>query len=270
MDRYILTIGSFKIEWYSVLIIIGAMLAITLIMKEAKRYNYQTDFVFNMCFWAIIFGIIGARLYYVLFNFSMYKDNLLDIFKVWEGGLAIHGGIIAGLITIIIYCKKYKIRTIRMLDFIVPALILAQAIGRWGNFFNSEAHGAATTLAHLQELHIPEFIIKGMNISGIYYTPTFLYESLWCILGFIILLIIRRLKITKVGQPTAIYLMWYSIGRFFIEGMRTDSLMMGGFKVAQIVSVIMFISGLIIIMITSRKGRYEDLYDQDENQVVRF
>ena len=269
MDRYLFTIGNFKVEWYSVLIIVGAFLAIIMIMKEAKRHNYPTDFVFNMCFWAIIFGIIGARLYYVLFNLDSYT-NFWDIFKIWEGGLAIHGGIIFGLLTCLIYCKKYKARLVRLLDFVAPALLLAQAIGRWGNFFNQEAHGAATTLEHLQNLHIPQFIIDGMNIGGIYYEPTFLYESLWCLIGLIIILIVRRISITKVGQPTAVYLMWYGIGRFVIEAMRTDSLMLGGFKVAQIVSVIMIIIGLLMLMITSRKGRYEDLYDQDSTNAVRF
>ncbi len=269
MSRYILTIGNFKLEWYSLLIVIGATLGIYMILKEAKRYKYPTDFVFNLCFWTIIMGIIGARVYYVLFNLNLYS-NFLDIFKIWEGGLAIHGGIIFGLITCIIYCKKYNIRTIRMLDFIVPSLLLAQAIGRWGNFFNQEAHGAVTSLQHLQNLHIPQFIIDGMNIGGVYYEPTFFYESLWCIIGFILILIIRRIKITKVGQVTALYLMWYGLGRFFIESMRTDSLMLGGFKMAQIVSIIMIVIGVLIVMITSRKGRYEDLYNQDVEETVRF
>ena len=269
MNRYILEIGSFKLEWYSALIIVGAMIGISMVLKEAKRYKYPTEYVFNMLFWAIIFGIIGARVYYVLFNLEIY-NSFWEACKIWEGGLAIHGGIIAGILIILLYCKKYKVRSLRMFDFIAPAMILAQAIGRWGNFFNCEAHGPATTLNHLQSLHIPEFIINGMYINGTYYTPTFLYESLWCLLGFIIILIIRRLKVTKVGQPFAIYLMWYGLGRFVIESMRTDSLMLGGFKMAQIVSVIMIFVGLIIIMITSRKGRYEDLYDQDENEVVRF
>ena len=166
MNRYIFTIGNFKVEWYSVLIIIGVMIGLTMVMKEAKRYKYPTEFVFNMCFWAIIAGIIGARIYYVLFNLNLY-DSFWDVFKIWEGGLAIHGGLIAGLIVIILYCKKYNARAIRFIDFLVPALLLAQAIGRWGNFFNSEAHGAATTLEHLQSLHIPSFIIEGMNIGGI-------------------------------------------------------------------------------------------------------
>ena len=269
MDRYIFLFFYVNIEWYSVLIVIGAILAIIMIIREAKRYGYPKDFVFNMCFWTIIVGIIGARLYYVLFNLDLYT-NIVDVFKIWEGGLAIHGGIIFGLITCFLYCKKYKVRTVRMVDFIVPALLLAQAIGRWGNFFNGEAHGAVTSLGALQNLHIPDFIIEGMNIGGVYYQPTFLYESLWCLLGVIVILIVRRLKITKVGQPTAIYLMWYGLGRFFIETMRTDSLMLGGFKVAQIVSVIMIIVGLIVIMITGRKGRYEDLYDQDEQETIKF
>lgn len=269
MDRYIFTIGNFSIEWYSVLIIIGVMIGITLMLKEAKRYNYSTDFVFNMCFWTVIFGIIGARLYYVIFNLDLYQ-NFWDIFKIWEGGLAIHGALIAGLLVVLIYCKKYNVRTIRMLDFAIPSILLGQAIGRWGNFFNSEAHGPATTLAHLQSLHVPKFVINGMNIGGIYYTPTFLYESLWCLLGFVVILIVRRLKITKVGQPFATYLIWYGIGRFLIETLRTDSLMLGGFKVAQLVSGIMVIIGIIIIMITSRKGRYEDLYDQDASDVIKF
>ena len=269
MDRYIITIGDFNIEWYSVLIVVGAILALIMIIKEAKRYGYPSDFVFNVCFWSIIVGIIGARLYYVVFNLDLYT-NFWDILKIWEGGLAIHGGIIFGAITCYLYCKKSRVRTVRMLDFIAPALLLAQAIGRWGNFFNGEAHGAVTSLESLQNLHIPEFIIDGMYIGGAHYQPTFLYESLWCLLGVIILLIVRRLKVTKVGQPTALYLMWYGLGRFFIETMRTDSLMLGGFKVAQIVSVIMILIGLIVIMITGRKGRYEDLYDQDEKETVKF
>ena len=270
MNPVIVTLGSFELRWYSVLILVGALLALFLIEKEAKRFGINKEFVFNMLFWGIIFGFIGARLYYVLFEWSYYSSHISEIFKIWEGGLAIHGGIIAALLTIIVYTKKYKVRTIRYLDFICVPVLLAQAIGRWGNFFNSEAHGPVTTLAHLQSLHIPSFIIEGMKIDGIYYTPTFLYESIWCLIGFIIILIVRRLKITKVGQPFALYLMWYGLGRFVIESMRTDSLMLGGFKIAQIVSVIMVIVGLVIIMITGRKGRYEDLYDQDENEVVRF
>lgn len=270
MNPYILEIGSFALRWYSVLILVGAIIGITLVEKEGQRFGIDKEFLFNMSFWAIIFGIVGARLYYVAFNYHEYSNNLLSIFQIWKGGLAIHGGIIAGLITIFIYCNKYKVRLIRILDLCAPALIIAQAIGRWGNFFNGEAHGPVTTLAHLQNLHIPDFVIKGMNIHGIYYEPTFYYESLLCVLGFIILLIVRRLSYTKVGTLTSIYLIYYGAVRFFIESLRTDALMFGGFKMAQIVSIAMIIIGLVNIVIISRKGKFEDLYNAKYDQKLRF
>ncbi len=266
MNPEIINIGGLSIRWYSVLILIGIILAIFLAEKEAKKFNYEKDFVFDLAFWAVIFGIIGARLYYVIFNFSLYKNNLLDVFKVWNGGLAIHGGILGGLITVIVYCKRKKINILRVTDIAVPSLIIAQAIGRWGNFFNSEAHGPVTTLTNLKELFIPQFIIDGMNIGGVYYHPTFYYESLWCILGFIILLLVRKFyKSLKCGQLTCIYLMWYGVGRLLIESLRTDSLMLGSIKVAQLVSIGMVVIGLLIFIYLCfnklKKGKY---YDKEE------
>ena len=249
MDSIMFSIFGIDIRWYSFLILIGIVIGVLLLEREAKKFKYPKDLIFNMCFWTIIIGIIGARLYYVLFNFSYYKSNLLEIFAVWNGGLAIHGGLIAGAITVIFFAKKYHLNFLKLLDMAAPSLILAQAIGRWGNFFNGEAHGIATTYTHLQELLVPEFIIKGMNIGGIYYLPTFYFESLWCLLGFIVLLIIRRRKYIKIGATTCIYLMWYSLGRIFIEAWRTDSLMLGGFKVAQIISIILFLTGLVYLFI---------------------
>ena len=270
MDSVMFSIFGIDIRWYSFLILIGIVIGVFLLEREAKKFNYPKDLIFNMCFWTIIIGIIGARLYYVLFNFSYYKSNILEIFAVWNGGLAIHGGLIAGAITIIFFAKKYHLNFLKLLDMAAPSLILAQAIGRWGNFFNAEAHGIATTYSRLQELLVPEFIIKGMNIGGIYYLPTFYFESLWCLLGFVVLLIIRRYKYIKIGATTCIYLMWYSLGRFFIEAWRTDSLMLGGFKVAQIISVILFLTGLVYLIYLSRKGKYENLYnDINEKRVVK-
>ncbi len=161
-------------------------------------------------------------------------------------------------------------RFIRITDICVPSLLFAQAVGRWGNFFNQEAHGAATSLEHLKALHLPQFIINGMNINGIYYEPTFLYESILCLIGFITILFIRRGKYTKVGTVTSFYLMYYSVVRFFIESMRTDSLMLGGFKVAQIVSIILFLIGLGNIMLISRKSKFEDLYNNVYKNEMRF
>lgn len=271
MNPVIFSIGNFEIRWYSVILLVAFLVGSYIISRESKRFGIEKGFMFNLIFWVVIFGIIGARLYYVLFNWDYYGSNLIEIVKIWNGGLAIHGGIIAGLLTIIIYTKKYKLRTIRYLDFIVVGLIIAQAIGRWGNFFNSEAHGLATSLEHLQKLHIPSFIINGMKINGVYYSPTFFYESLACLLGFIIICILRRTKYIKVGTPTALYLIIYGIIRFFIERTRTDSLMIVGFKVAMIVSVIMVIIGVVILIINSRKGKFEDLYnDKNNKDVLRY
>jgi len=261
MKPEIFTIGNFSIKWYSVFILLGIIIGFILAQREGKKFALPKDIIFDMGFWVVIFGILGARIYYVLFNFSLYKDNLWEIFKIWNGGLAIHGGIIAGFITLLIYCKMKKVHPIKMTDIIVPSLILAQAIGRWGNFFNGEAHGPATTLANLEHIHIPSFIINGMQINGVYYHPTFFYEFLWCLVGFFLILFIRRYyKYLKIGQLTCFYLMWYSVGRLFIESLRTDSLMLGSIKVAQLVSLILFLIGLLgfIYLCFNKldKGRY--------------
>ena len=270
MNPVLFTLFGIEIRWYSVLLLTGMIIAMFMFIKEGKRFNIPKDFTFNLAFWVIIIGIISARLYYCVFNFSLYKDNLLDIFKIWEGGLAIHGGLIGGFITLFIYTKKYSVNTYKITDMAVVPLLLAQSIGRWGNFFNSEAHGVATTYYHLKELHIPEKIIEGMKIGNVYYHPTFFYESLYCLVGFIILLFIRRYRYLKRGQLTCIYMMYYSVGRFFIEALRTDSLMFGAFRVAQLISVAMFVIGLIAFMIIGRKGRFEDLYNEEQSGPIRF
>lgn len=271
MNPIFVSIGDVDIRWYSVLILVAAFMVLTLSQKEASRFKVKKEFMFNLLFWTLIAGIIGARLYYVVFNWDMFKANPMEILKVWNGGLAIHGGILAGLLAIIIYCKKYKVRIIRILDYIVVPLLLGQAIGRWGNFFNQEAFGAATTVAKLETLFVPDFVIKGMEIDGVVYTPTFFFESVACLFFFIILLFVRRSKYIKVGTLTGAYLMIYGGIRFFIEMSRTDALMLGGFKVAQIVSVIMFVAGLLIIMFVSKKGKFEDLYNDVSNaNEVRF
>lgn len=259
-----------EVRWYSIILLVAIILGINLLIKEGKKYDYSKDFLFNLAFWVIIFGFIGARVYYVIFNYKMYINDPVSILKIWEGGLAIHGGLIAGLITLVIYCKKYNVRILKMTDMVMIPLLLGQAIGRWGNFFNGEAHGGATTLFALQNKHIPEFIINGMYINGVYYEPTFFYESLWCLLGIIVLIIIRKYKYLKVGQLTGTYLMWYSFGRFFIEAMRTDSLMFVGFKVAQLVSIALFVLGLILVMRQGRKSKFEDLYTEENGQNIKF
>ena len=270
MDPVLFKIGNIEIMWYSVLLLIAVIVGISLLLHEGKKHSYPKDFLFNLCFWTIIFGFIGARAYYVLFNLEQYASDPISIFKIWEGGLAIHGGLIAGLITMFVYCKKYNVRLFKIVDMAVPGVILAQEIGRWCNFFNMEAHGGIVLRSTLENLHIPEFIINGMYINGNYYHPTFFYESLWCLLGFIVLIIVRHYKYLKVGGLTCVYLIWYSVGRFFIESMRTDSLMIGGFKAAQIVSLIFFIIGILGLMIQSRKGKFEDLYSEPNHEDIHF
>ena len=254
MNRTILSIGNFHIYWYSVLIATGIIIGLYLLLKEASKQNISKDTIIDIAFYTIIWGIIGARIYYVIFNIKPYLSNPLSILYVWEGGLAIYGGIIGGLITLAYQTKKKNISLGKLTDMIVPSLILAQAIGRWGNFFNQEAHGGIVSLEFLKNIHIPNFIIKGMYINGNYYHPTFFYESLWCLLGFILLVIIRKLlKNSKDGTLTFIYLIWYGIGRFFIEGLRTDSLYLGMFRISQIVSIVIIIIGIIGLIYNKRK-----------------
>ena len=249
MNRVFLELGNFKIYWYSIMILLGVLVASYIILKEAKRNNMK-DYIENIIFYALIIGIIGARLYYVIFYEESY--NLISILEIWNGGLAIYGGIIAGLITVIYLAKKYKQSILKTTDILVPGLIIAQSIGRWGNFFNKEAYGPNVSLSFLHKLHIPNFIIEGMNIGGKYCKPychpTFLYESLWCLLGFIVLLIIRKLTNRKKGILTYTYFIWYGVGRFLIEALRTDSLYIGNFKVSQVVSIILIIIGIIGII----------------------
>ena len=209
-----------------------------------------------MAFYAILFGFIGARIYYVLFNLDYYLSYPIEILKVWNGGLAIHGGIIGAILAIYVYCKKNDWLLLHMLDICAPALIIGQIIGRWGNFFNGEAHGGIVTRSFLESLHLPEFIINGMYIDGNYYHPTFLYELLLNLICFIILMILRRNKKIKVGFITGIYLMWYSVVRFFVESLRTDSLMLGSLRMAQVISIVLFIIGLVLIIISRKKERY--------------
>ena len=260
MNSVLFDLGFIEIRWYSVLVLIAMIVTYFLSLKEAKKKNMSTDQVNDLAFYLIIVSILGARIYYVLFNLSYYLKNPLEIFMMWHGGLAIHGGIIAGIIFLIIYCRKKKINLLLMTDIIAVGLIIAQTIGRWGNFFNQEAYGRVVSLSFLKSLHLPKFIIDGMFIDGMYREPTFLYESLFCLIGFIILLVIRNKVKIKTGMLTGIYLIWYGLGRLIIESFRSDSLMLGPLKIAQVVSVIGIIIGIYLII----KSRNNKLYIKDK------
>ena len=247
MNSTLLDLGFFSIKWYSFFIFAGIIAAVFVILKEYTKKDPNKDKLIDLLFYGIIIGILGARIYYVLFNLNYYLSNPLEIIEVWNGGLAIHGGIIAALIFVFIYCKKKKMNFLLLLDILVVGVIIAQALGRWGNFFNGEAYGRIVSLSFLKGMHLPKFIIDGMYIDGFYREPTFLYESLFSLLGFIVLILVRKIKQLRVGQLTGIYFLWYGIERFIIETFRSDSLLIGNIKIAQIVSIISCIVGIYLL-----------------------
>ena len=259
MNRVAFNIFGFNVYYYSLCILLGVIVAYILITREGKKQGLTKEFTSDLIFYTLIIGILGARVYYCVFNLDYYLANPSEILKIYNGGLAIHGGVIAGLVFVYFYTKKKNISFIKILDIIAPAVIIAQGIGRWGNFFNQEAHGGITTYQNLKNMHIPEFIINGMHIEGKYYYPTFFFESIWCLIGFIILMIARRNKNLRKGFQIGFYFIWYGIGRFFIEALRTDSLMFFGLKIAQIVSLIGIIIGIIIIVTNRNKKYYNEM-----------
>lgn len=252
-------LGEFEIKWYSFLLLIAFTVGSFIIYKNKNKLNLSKTEIGDLLFNLVIIAIIGARVYYVTFNLDYYLPYPIDILKIWEGGLAIHGGIISGIIYLFYFCKKKNLSIIRMTDIIVIALSLGQSIGRWGNFFNQEAYGPITTYARLKSLHIPSFIIDGMYINNQYHHPTFLYESIWCLIIFMVLLILVLLKIKKKGLYTSIYLIMYGIERCVVEKMRQDSLMLFNIKVAQVVSISMILIGIIILIYNWRckNGKYK-------------
>src|SRR5699024_981806 len=254
IDPVAFSFGAFTVYWYGVIIAVAMSLAVTLGSREGKKRGFKEDTVLDMLFWAIPIGFIGARLYYVLFKWEYYIQNPLEIVAIWKGGIAIYGGLIAGSIAVYWYTKKKDIPLALILDVLAPYVLLAQSIGRWGNFMNQEAHGGAVTRAFLENLHLPEFIINQMQINGVYYHPMFLYESLWSLLGFIVLIILRNQKdLLKQGEVVLSYIIWYSAGRFFIEGMLTDSLWIGDFlRVSQGLSLLLFVGAIGIWMYRRR------------------
>ncbi len=253
MNPVAFTIFGFEIRWYGILISLGMLLGLLIASYTCKVRKVNYDNIIDGLILAIPVGIIGARLYYVLFNLPYYLDNPSEIINIRNGGLAIHGGIIFGVLSAYIFCRIKKYDFLSLLDVAAPSIILAQALGRWGNFFNMEAHGGPVSEGFIS--HFPEFIQKGMFIEGTYYHPTFLYESVWNIIVFCILMYMIH-KVKTKGVIFFTYFGLYSIGRFFIEGLRTDSLMFLGLRTAQFVSLLGIIIWLsYLIYIYKKKNR---------------
>ncbi len=270
MNPILIDFGPIQIYWYSVIILLAMLIGSVIFLKAAKKEGYKEEFLTNLIFYTIIFAIIGARLYYVIFNLGYYLKNPLEIIAIWNGGLAIHGGIIGGSVCLLYHCLKYKKSFLKLTDLLVPSLILGQAIGRWGNFFNSEANGPQVAREVLEKLPIPKFVINGMNIDGVYYHPTFFYESVWCLLGFFIFIILKKKVKLRRGGLTGIYFIWYSVARFFIESLRTDSLMLGHIKVAQAISVLLFILGLYLLFRKKKDTRLNRIKEKLVDVKTKF
>ena len=250
------------IVWYkySVMILLGMIAAVVFGIKEGKKIGITANNILDGVIIVIPLSIVGTRLWYVIFEWDRYRNDLMQILNIRDGGLAIHGGVITAFISVYFFTKYKKIDFLRAFDLVAPGFLVAQAFGRWGNFFNQEAHGGViggvTNLVPnlslddqrvflSDKLHLPDYITDNMYLHGPdglnYYHPTFLYESVWNISGFILLLILRRTKFIRTGDLLPIYLIWYSFGRFFIEAMRTDSLYIGdtGLRTAQIISLLL-------------------------------
>jgi phosphatidylglycerol:prolipoprotein diacylglycerol transferase len=249
IDPVAFRLGPLEVAWYGIIIVIGMFLAIWLSMREANKQGIGEDFIIDLAFWLIPMGLIGARIYYVLFELPTYLADPLSVFYIWEGGIAIYGGLILGFITMYWYSRKNDVPVWLLVDILAPHVMIAQAIGRWGNFVNQEAHGEAVSRQFLEGLQLPDFIIEQMNIKGTYYHPTFLYESVWNIVGFILLMLLRaKDRLLLRGEVFLGYLAWYGLGRFFIEGMRTDSLYIGAFRVSQLLSLLLLVSSIGLII----------------------
>ncbi|MDT2388275.1 prolipoprotein diacylglyceryl transferase [Enterococcus avium] len=245
-SRVFLSFGPFTIYWYAILIVTGITIGFVVANEKAKKANLPEETISDLLLYGLPISIISARLYYVLFEFSSYINSPLDILKIWEGGLAIHGGLIGAIITGVIYCKKKEISFWKVADVVAPSILIGQIIGRWGNFMNQEAYGGIVTRSFLEGLKLPNFIINQMYIDGFYRQPTFLYESLWNIAVLFVLLLIDRKK-QFTGQLFLLYVTFYSIGRIWIEGFRTDSLMLTpNLKMAQVLSVFLILGASLL------------------------
>ncbi len=265
MDRVAFSIGSVEIYWYAIFILTGIIIAFYVARFIAKERNINLKDFDDLVFYGLILAIIGTRLYYVIFNWSLYSGDLVKIINVRDGGLAIHGGIITAFVWGFYFCRKRKIDFFNAADAAALGFLIAQSIGRWGNFINQEAHGGQTTKATLESFFIPDFIIEGMYINGVYYHPTFFYESVWNLIGFIIAFSLRNKVFKQKGDIFCFFVVWYSFIRLFIEQMRTDSLMLGDFKVAQIVSILGLILGTSIFFI---KRKYIGGSNENSNNSV--
>ncbi|RCW67064.1 prolipoprotein diacylglyceryl transferase [Saliterribacillus persicus] len=263
LDPVFFELGPLSIYWYGVIIATGAFLGLLLATREADRLGLKKDYIVDLVVIAIPAAIISARIYYVIFEWERYAGGVWwDAFAIWEGGIAIHGALIGSVITAVIYTRYKKLSFFQIADIMAPSLLLGQAIGRWGNFMNQEAHGGPVSEQAYQNFmqYLPNFITNQMCIDGVMYHPTFLYESIWNIIGVILLIVLRKYPLRR-GELFLSYVIWYSFGRYFIEGMRTDSLyIVGNLRTAQVISIVLIVLSLALIWYRRKKGLSDKTY----------
>lgn len=292
IDPIAFSIGSLRVHWYGIILGLGALAGLLLVIREGKRFGIPQEFFMDLLLLGVPSAIIGARIYYVAFKWEDYKDNFLDVFKIWNGGIAIYGALIGAIICAIIYVRYKGYNFWRIADLCAPSLLLGQLIGRWGNFVNQEAYGGPVEESFLRNsLHLPDFIVNQMNVDGVFHHPTFLYESVWNLVGLVLLLVLRRQKFLRVGELFIGYFIWYSIGRFYIEAVRTDSLAFqgssflesiinslwapmtwmgfeqgyldpayGNIRISQLLPILIVIVGVIWIVVRRVTGRANERY----------
>lgn len=269
-----ITVFGFDVAFYGIVIGIAILVGIMIAAAEAKHTGQNPEHYYDLAIYAVIFSVIGARIYYVIFSWDLYQDDWKDIFRIREGGLAIYGGVIAAILTVFVFARIKKLSAPKLLDTAGLGLVAGQAIGRWGNFFNREAFGEYTD--HMFAMRLPVDAVRGSDITdlmrshmetvdGVTYIqvqPTFLYESLWCILVLLIMLLYRRYKKFD-GEVFLVYLLGYGAGRVWIEGLRTDQLLIPGTQLAvsQVLAAVLAVSAagiLIVQRIRLRRGKTEE------------
>lgn len=265
LSRTAFTVFGQDIYWYGIFIGLGVILGVLLALHEAKRTGQNPDTYLDFIIYAMTIAIIGARLYYVIFSWDFYSQHPEKIFAIREGGLAIYGGIIGGVLTAIVYSRVKKKNFWVMADTMAPSLILGQMLGRWGNFFNKEAFGGFTDnlfamryqLSQVRASDVtPDILQNLVTVNGVDYIqvhPTFLYESMWSLCVFVILLILQRKKKFN-GQVCATYFFGYALGRVWIEGLRTDQLCIGNVPVSQALSAVLIIASVVLYVYCKKKA----------------
>jgi len=264
-DRVFLELGPISIYWYGIIIAMGAFIGLYLATREADRLGINKDYIVDLVVFAIPVAILFARIYYVIFEWKerYAHEPFWKVFAVWEGGIAIHGALIGSVLTAIIYTRVRKLSFWQIADIVAPSLIIGQAIGRWGNFMNQEAFGGPIAQSTYEMFHqyLPNFIMNQMCINGVYHHPTFLYESVWNLLVLGLLLYLRKVNPYR-GEIFLSYVIAYSIGRFFIEGLRLDSLyIIEGLRTAQFLSILLIITALAIMIYRRRTSTVTHHYD---------